>query len=291
MKRVISLLLALAMIWTLFACGIIAYAAEDAAVPETEEESDWEIDYYVDDFGDPTDTAFVRGIFSGTFSNTATSASDLTVVVFYDPANDIFSFRLLEYDRVRATYSASEEDEIVFKIKTGDTISEGTLKGVAPNEDLYLGGGDDTDTMLRRILLSMLIKNILKTGLDVRCIIEIGSAKYNFKMTGTGFDDRLTELGIEDDVDDESAEGSEGIETEPEEAADSASLQVTPDSGTVTINGSNVIIRSGPGSDYEIITAAKKGDSFPVTGKCGEWYQIEIKGDTGYVRVRYCDKK
>lgn len=230
MKRMISFFLAMVMMWTFLACGVTALAAEDVSASEadeTEEASDWEIDYYVDDFGDPTDTAYIRGIFTGTFSNTATSSSDLTVVVFYDPEDSVFSFRLLEYDRVKATYSASEEDAIEFKIKTGETISEGTLKGVAPNEDLYLAGGDDSNTIINRILLSMLIKNLLKVGGDVRCIIEIGSSTYNFKMTGTGFGDRLTELGIDDETDD-SDEASEAAE-EAEEAEEGPEEEVSPE--------------------------------------------------------------
>ena len=183
MKKLFALLLTLCLLVPFGTCG--AFAAG----------SGWEIDYYVDDFGDPTDDAYIRGVFSGTFSNTATSNSSLTVVVFYDPDEAAFSFRLLEYDRVRATYSGSEEDAIAFKFKTPDgTVHEGSLAGIAPNGDLYLYGGNDTDTAITRMINAALIKITLDDGGEVRCIAEFSNSKYTFTVDGNGFRDCLAEL-------------------------------------------------------------------------------------------------
>ena len=51
---------------------------------QTEASSSWQIVHYVDDFGDETNEVYLQGIFTGEFSNTATSNSDLTVIVGYD---------------------------------------------------------------------------------------------------------------------------------------------------------------------------------------------------------------
>lgn len=173
MKHVVSFALVLCL---LVPFGTGALAAE----------AGWAVDYYVDDFGDPTDEAYLRGVFSGDFSNTATASSPLTVVVFYDLDYEAFSFRLLEYDNVPATYIGSEAENIVFKIKTADdVISEGTLIGDEPNGDLFLGSG---------LPVSNRILPALRKGEDVRCIVELGSSKYNFTMNGAGFPDSLAEL-------------------------------------------------------------------------------------------------
>ena len=47
---------------------------------QTEASSSWQIVHYVDDFGDETDGVYVMGVFKGSFSNTATSNSELGVI-------------------------------------------------------------------------------------------------------------------------------------------------------------------------------------------------------------------
>ena len=48
---------------------------------EGEKLSAWSIDYFVDDFGDYTKNSYIKGEFYGTFSDSATSGSDLKVIV------------------------------------------------------------------------------------------------------------------------------------------------------------------------------------------------------------------
>ncbi|WP_138756247.1 stage II sporulation protein P [Paenibacillus sinopodophylli] len=43
-------------------------------------------------------------------------------------------------------------------------------------------------------------------------------------------------------------------------------------------------LRKGPGLDYEIVTKAREGESFPVIGLVGEWYQVSLpSGGSAYV--------
>nr|MBC9199326.1 stage II sporulation protein P [Paenibacillus sp. PL91] len=43
-------------------------------------------------------------------------------------------------------------------------------------------------------------------------------------------------------------------------------------------------LRIGPGLDYEIVTKARAGESFPVIGSEGDWYQVSLpSGGTAYV--------
>ena len=162
--------------------------SETIAHDETEPtvEASWELDYLVDDFGDQTEFAYLRGVTEGTFSNTATAGSELTVAIFMNPAVSnkqmisSFAFRLLEYDKTPATYLTS--DKLVIKVKIGDTIYEDMLTGTAPNGDLLIMNGANHSSEVYKQIYNTLLKEE-----NVRCVIEVGSSKYSFTVMGTGF--------------------------------------------------------------------------------------------------------
>lgn len=100
---------------------------------ETVADSPWKLNYYVDDFKRPTDDPYISGIFFGTFSNSATTNSNLTVslsverYVYNDKIHDSLSIYLYEYDShlVKNSYSKSiyykiqvlEENDNVIQLK------------------------------------------------------------------------------------------------------------------------------------------------------------------------------
>lgn len=203
MKKTISLLLALVMCLSLCACGggndtpetTEATEPETSIPVETEPSlgTSWVLDYYVDDFGDKTDTPYIKCVIEGDFSNTATMSSDLTVVVFYDFKSEFpFSFRLMEYGDHKATYQS--HDEITIKMKVTEEYTIGAfglvpnevkttkLVGLAPNGDLMFKQDDFTVGDLLHTLLA-------KDAPEVRCIITIGNSKYNFTIPSAGFRD------------------------------------------------------------------------------------------------------
>jgi len=175
-----------------------------AEVPQ--EKSSWKIAYYVDDFGDPTDDFYLQGTFTGTFSNTATNGSDLTVVVCYDynvsnreyidgKAYDTTGgynmiFRLLEYNDHKATFH--NNDNMILKVKIADEITEYELGGIAPNGDLMLTTQFDKSGNFPP---AMIFATVMEHNIyDISCIIEIGSSKYSFTMNGNGLKELLDEF-------------------------------------------------------------------------------------------------
>jgi hypothetical protein len=156
--------------------------------------SNWELVYLVDEFGDATEDVCLRGVFSGSFSNTATPDSNLEVVVFFTPAisneerMSSFSFRLFEYGDYVATYNDNEN--IMIKIKIGEEIFEDVLIGMPPNGDLYRISTLNNQSEFLFTLYDALIAN----EQDIKCIIEIDSSKYSFKINGDGFSEALEEL-------------------------------------------------------------------------------------------------
>lgn len=155
----------------------------------------WEIKYFTDDFGDPTEDTYLVSHAYGTFSNSVTTDSDLEVVVFFNPAcadDDYISsfvFRLYEYETTKAVYYSDEELSI--KIKVGDTVYEQELYGTAPSGDLYIfnGAGWPLEAPCYMPMYEALVK-----GEDVRCIIKIGSDTYSFTLRGEDFADQANAM-------------------------------------------------------------------------------------------------
>lgn len=173
MKKFIALLLACLICFSFCACG-------------TEKQQDtWSIKQTVDEFGDVTENSaeVITGVFEGTFSNTATAGSELSVIVSIGRKAKFFShyligFDLKEYNNTTATYLSS--DTKIFKVKINEEIIEMDLSGSAPNGTLYLSSEDyecEGD----------IIFNELLKGNDVRCIINIGSSEYNFTLNSDNF--------------------------------------------------------------------------------------------------------
>ena len=200
MKKALSLILALVLCLSLCACGgsteetptqtttepIETTIPEETTEPiettipeETTEPapaSCWDIDYYVDAFGDPTGESYMVAVVDGTFSNTATMGSDLKVIIYCE--NDVFSFRLLEYGDIKATYTSY--DDITIQIKDAWGASDiYQLYGTSPNGDIY----DYEEYISLGILQAVKVNDI-----DVPTIITIGSSTYKFTIPCGGFD-------------------------------------------------------------------------------------------------------
>ena len=63
--------------------------------------------------------------------------------------------------------------------------------------------------------------------------------------------------------------------------AEEFSVQELSGEGTVTSDSLN--IRSGPGTEYDVVGKAAKGTVLVVTGQADNgWYRIELEGKNGY---------
>lgn len=165
MKRIFALLLTLALALSLAACGSAPAASGgsfSAAASGSQENQDgasssgeaassaadparsdpeptpaqvWEVQYYVDDFNQPTDDGFVtnKNYFVGQFSNSATTNSQLYVQVLADGTDVVFF--LYEYGSHQVKNSSSNYvDTYSITMRTGDGTDH-ALTGT-----LYCGG-------------------------------------------------------------------------------------------------------------------------------------------------------
>jgi len=175
-----------------------------------EARTSWEIQYFVDEFGDPTDSAYMVGTFEGSFSNSATSNSELLVYLYYYSSENDFAFRLGEYGDSLANYYSDDLMTIHMKLD-GETYAV-ELFGTAPTGDLYFYDTISDRGLLEesvvlftdeREMVSEKFINALRAGETIPCYIIIGTetdhmnqvlagtggSKYSFEIEGKGFAD------------------------------------------------------------------------------------------------------
>lgn len=53
------------------------------------------------------------------------------------------------------------------------------------------------------------------------------------------------------------------------------------------VSGTDVNLRSGPGTDTAIVRVTAEGEDVSVLGVSGSWYRVSVGGDAGYIRSDY----
>lgn len=143
--------------------------------------SNWEIGFYVDDFGDKTNDSYIIGTFEGEFSNSATTGSELTVYVYFDKSyKSVTTIRLLEYGSHKATFLSSETITLKTKNSLGKTNSY----------TLTYSGGDlySFDINLRKeIESSKQLSMAITTSSKYQSVADT----YKFKVDNIGLDKLL----------------------------------------------------------------------------------------------------
>lgn len=83
----------------------------------------WKFGYYSDNFDNPTDEAFIiNEDIKGSFSNSATNNSDLSVWIIVD--EEYASITLFEYDRTQVKNTGRYDDEYGIQILANDVVHE-----------------------------------------------------------------------------------------------------------------------------------------------------------------------
>jgi hypothetical protein len=81
-------------------------------------------------------------------------------------------------------------------------------------------------------------------------------------------------------------------EAAPAEGGETAEAAPAASSGSITVNDSGVRVRSSAdtSSNDNIIGKAGTGETFPLKGEADGWYQIDYKGQTGYIKGEFASK-
>lgn len=186
-RKILHLLICLIMVLPMTACGS-KELSNDSEVESVSEEKVWNVETMTDDFGDPVvGQSMLKTEIDGTFSNTATTDSELGGYVYLMPENDNYKvvFHLLEYNDVLPTYTSS--DNLILKTKIDGVVEEFTLNGTSPNGELILDSTCENGT---KFFVDLAFGN------DVKCVIEIGSSQYNFVVECGNFASACSEMNL-----------------------------------------------------------------------------------------------
>ena len=162
--------------------GTWSYKSQNKA--EFEGTGIWKVGYFVDEFGDPTDNGYVSNNYyiEGTFSNSATSNSDLNSVFIISKKSRV-ALQLYEYAGRNPVKAYSTKDySIIVKDGNGEKHSmTGTM----------YEGGDRIffDTSSRKNDISRM-HNILEGGGNTTVVIkdtEYGLSTYKIQFNADGY--------------------------------------------------------------------------------------------------------
>ena len=149
---------------------------------------DWEISNYVDEFQEKTDEKYIKQTVLGTFSNSATTNSDLLAHILIDKDN--IRLRLQEY----GSNYAKDDESIRFRIKSGDSLVTELRMWV--NRDGYV------EFLSYDKKMQDSLKNILLRGGEVKfsgVIDHYGKSTYHFTFNADKFQNALKELDKKDE--------------------------------------------------------------------------------------------
>ena len=140
--------------------------------------SNWEIDYYIDTYGDKTDKGFAIGTFKGTFSNSATNGSDLTVYVYLEPKSYSATIRLLEYGRSKISSGRNDVIYINTKDSSGKEHFYYDAKAIQVYDgDLYVNVSE--------------FRKAIENNEKLKIAITIGNREYRFATDNIGLSEVL----------------------------------------------------------------------------------------------------
>ncbi len=142
----------------------------------------WEVKYFVDDFGDPTNEGYISSnIIDGTFSNSATTNSKLKL--YFIISNEDIGMKLFEYGSNVLKTTRKVEYKIIFK-HNGVRFDK-PVSGVMYSDRLYIVDNINSS------MSSDFFRDLLKQGGDFNFVItELGSyasSSYKFKFNADGY--------------------------------------------------------------------------------------------------------
>ena len=164
--------------------------AEESVTIDTDDSGIWKVNYYVDDFGDPTDSGYISNLnissvsdmTTGTFSNSATTNAKLYIAFIIE--KDTFSFKLLEYGSNAVTGSSGYPTYYKIKVKHNGKLIEGyskIIEGRNSSERISISNKKD---------LKKLLELFNSGGTMSFSIVEktdYSASTYRFKVDVDGF--------------------------------------------------------------------------------------------------------
>jgi len=166
----------------------------------------------------------------------------------------------------------STENGAEVRVKTTDAVR--IRSGATTEEDNVIGQAAAGDTFVR----------ISEDGEWSKIKYKDGEAYIKSEFLTTAEGDTVVGGEVQN------GDGNEEEAPAEEAPAENNNAVETPASGKVVANEA-VSIRSGASTDSNKVGSAYKGDTFDLTGEVDDWYKINYKGQTAYIKAEFCTKK
>lgn len=140
----------------------------------------WEVQAYKDEFGEEGSKKYLRIFGKGYFSNSATTGSRMTAILFVHKTG--FSFRFIEYD----SHVVKDDGICRMRIKDSEDI-------VHDSWSLYNSKSGEMTAYFDQAIFNEL-QEILRKGGEIAVSAEMGSyskSQYRFRMDVTGYEEAL----------------------------------------------------------------------------------------------------
>lgn len=157
--------------------------------------SAWEVRYYVDEFGSPTATPYVKNkvLFKGSFSNTATNNSSM-YAKFLINKYDV-DIELFEYDR-QWPVTGSGSDKAYIKIQT----ENGTVYDLGGCDFVYNGKriiiNNHSNRNIETLFRAFVENSVVKFRIEIKGKYSSYSDIYNFTVETHGFEEMYSNAFI-----------------------------------------------------------------------------------------------
>ena len=162
---------------------------------------------------------------------------------------------------------------------TTNTITETTSAEVTETEETATQNVLKEDTQI--IILPLIQASKIgteKKGTSVEIITTAGNWCYIATENLNGW-------VRQDTLKTETPQTTTPEETTPttEETPATTEQETAIEETTMYVTGSSVYVRSGPGTNYEIVTSLIRGNSVKAVAETSQWYKVEVNGQTGYI--------
>lgn len=138
----------------------------------------WEVAFYVDEFNNPTNNAYMRtsDVLSGTFSNSATTNSSLYARILID--SDGVTIKLWEYGRSEVKAYTTTNYKITFLDDNGNKSST-TGKMYENGDRIHLADWSIVTLLQKNSTIKVYIQENSKYGVNSNYLFEVPSENFN----------------------------------------------------------------------------------------------------------------
>ncbi len=191
-----------------------------------------------------------------------------------------------------------EEEETQTNTQVSETVATTEVENVLENTTTNTTTETTSAEVTQPEETTTPTQNVLKEDTQISILPLIQASKIGTEKKGTSVEiittagnwcyiatENLNGWVRQDALETETPQTTTPEETTPttEETPATTEQETAIEETTMYVTGSSVYVRSGPGTNYEIVTSLIRGNSVKAVAETSQWYKVEVNGQTGYI--------